>query len=214
MVIRTRADLSYYLSTDKRSLNIARKRVPLLGEDIWKFQIFLRKAEYYHNSTSLPKPLRSALFAYYDYRRYRKGRTLGFTIAINSFGPGLSIAHRGTIVVNHKARIGENCRIHVDVNVGVRNFFDEQAPVIGNNVYIGPGAKIYGDITIADGVAVGANSVVNKSFLEPGITVAGAPAKRVSAHGSEQLLVKGTELVPRHQKSTSDATPIIKSPRA
>lgn len=38
-------------------------------------------------------------------------------------------------------------------------------PVLGDNVYIGPGAKIFGKVQIADGCKVGANAVVNKSFL-------------------------------------------------
>ena len=68
-------------------------------------------------------------------------------------------------------------------------------PIIGNNVYIGPGAKIYGNIRIADNIAIGANSVVNRSFETPNITLAGVPAKEVSKNGSNGLLILGTELV-------------------
>ncbi len=60
----------------------------------------------------------------------------------------------------------------------------DQTPKIGNNVFIGPGAKIFGEITIADHIAIGANAVVNKSFTESGITVAGIPARKVSEKGS------------------------------
>ena len=49
---------------------------------------------------------------------------------------------------------------------------------IGNNVYIGTSARILGNITIADNVVIGANAVVTKSIAEPGITVAGIPAKK------------------------------------
>jgi serine O-acetyltransferase len=69
----------------------------------------------------------------------------------------------------------------------------DKAPKIGNNVFIGPGAKIFGDIEIADNVAIGVNSVVNKSFLEPGITIAGIPAKKISNQGSGHLIIKGTD---------------------
>lgn len=55
--------------------------------------------------------------------------------------------------------------------------------IIGKHVYIGPGAKIFGDIYIADDIAIGANAVVNKSFTTPGITVAGVPAKIISDKG-------------------------------
>ena len=120
---------------------------------------------------------------------------LGFTIPLNVFGPGLSIAHRGTIVVNGNANIGANCRIHTCVNIGTQAGYEGRAPKIGNNVYIGPGAKIFGPIEIADSIAIGANSVVNKSFKEPGITIAGIPAKRISDKNSTELLIKATELL-------------------
>lgn len=65
-----------------------------------------------------------------------------------------------------------------NVNIGA-NGGSDKAPIIGDNVYIGPGAVIYGDITIADGCYIGANSVVNKSFLEPHSVVVGVPGKVV-----------------------------------
>lgn len=86
------------------------------------------------------------------------------------FGPGLPLPHRGNIIVNPQTRIGENCRIHVCVNIGAHH---DKAPRIGNNVYIGPGAIIFGDIEIS----IGANATVNKSVLEPNCVVAGTPAK-------------------------------------
>jgi serine O-acetyltransferase len=51
-------------------------------------------------------------------------------------------------------------------------------------VWIGPGAKIFGKITIADNVAIGANSVVNKSVAEPNVTVAGVPARIINRVGN------------------------------
>ncbi len=118
---------------------------------------------------------------------------LGFTIPLNVFGPGLCIAHRGTIVINKDVRIGENCRIHACTNIG-SNIDGVSAPQIGNNVYIGPGAKIFGDIVIADNIAIGANSVVNKSFYEKGISIAGVPAKKINNKGSNGILLSNKEL--------------------
>ncbi|MFA0116638.1 serine O-acetyltransferase [Vibrio breoganii] len=100
---------------------------------------------------------------------------LSFSIPPNVFGPGLAIVHRGTIVVSGKAKIGEGCRIHVCVNIGT-NPNKEGAPKIGDNCYIGPGAKIYGNVTIGDNVKIGANSVVNKSFFDGNCTLVGIPA--------------------------------------
>lgn len=53
----------------------------------------------------------------------------------------------------------------------------KNVPIIGDNVYIGPGAILFGDIRIGDNVMIGANSTVTKSFEESNIVIAGSPAK-------------------------------------
>lgn len=78
-------------------------------------------------------------------------------------------------MVNGKAKIGENCSIQQCVNIG-RNHEENDVPIIGNNVYIGPGAKIFGKIEIADGCAIGAGAVVTKSFTTPNVNIIGNPA--------------------------------------
>ena len=112
---------------------------------------------------------------------------LGFSIPLNVFGPGLSIAHYGTIVVSDAAKVGKNCRLQEGVNIGATNG-SAKAPQIGNNVFIGTGAKIIGDITIADDVAIGANAVVVKSITETGVTYGGVPAKKISSNNSHSNL--------------------------
>lgn len=92
------------------------------------------------------------------YQFERISEALGFDIPLGTFGPGLSIAHRGTIVVNGDARIGRNCRIHPGVTIGaVRG----QTPTLGDNVFVGPGVGIYGAVHIGDGAVLGPNSLVN-----------------------------------------------------
>ena len=59
---------------------------------------------------------------------------------------------------------------------------NQQSPIIGNNVWIGPGARIYGNIKIGNNVVIGANSVVNKTFPS-NITIAGIPAKKINDKG-------------------------------
>lgn len=117
-------------------------------------------------------------------KRYQLRRLqlkLGFTIPINVCGPGLSLAHYGTIVISQEAVIGENCRIHVGVNIGASGG-RKGAPIIGNNVYIGPGAILFGDIVIADNISIGANATVNKSFLKENVVIAGTPATIVKSY--------------------------------
>ena len=95
----------------------------------------------------------------------------------------MSIAHYGSIVVNHKAKIGKNCRIQENVTIGSTGGSD-MAPQIGDNVFIASGARILGNISLGNDIAVGANAVVTKSFKENHITIAGVPAKKISDHGS------------------------------
>ena len=180
MRINSKSDYHYFLRQDIKALNIAPNLKNKLTHDIWQFQKKLRLLEYYINCK---KGYLSKLITVYLRLSLRKqGRKLGFSIPPNVFGPGLSIAHAGTIVVNSNARIGANCRIHVCVNIGADIRDGNKAPIIGSNCYIGPGAKIYGAIEIGDNVGIGANAVVNKSFPS-GITIAGVPARKIGDSG-------------------------------
>lgn len=143
--------------------------------DCLRFQLRLRKIEYLHNCKG-KKSLRFLQLIVLEIINHRLATRLGLSIPKNVFGAGLCIVHYGTIVVSPWAKVGKNCRIHPSTCIGDYN----GAPVIGDNVYIGPGAKLFGNITIGNNVAIGANSVVNKSF-ENNVTIAGIPA-RVIAH--------------------------------
>lgn len=185
-MITSRDEYKFYLEADRLALGKKRKRPRIIGDEVWVFQRLLRELEYYKNckKSILLKPY----YYYLGLKFHLMSILLGFSIPLNVFGPGLSIGHRGTIVVNYNAKIGSNCRIHVDVSIGTKAGYENLAPSIGDNVYIGPGAKIFGPINIADGIAIGSNSVVNKSFDEKGITIAGIPAKKVSDKGSRGLI--------------------------
>lgn len=152
-------------------------RVKVLYEHeyiIWKYQLLLRKEEYYADKGGLWK----LLSAYYRRKKNVLGSRLGFTIHKHVFGPGLRIWHHGNIVVNSFARVGKNCTLHGDNCIG-NNGFGDASPHIGDNVDIGVGAKIIGDITIANNVIIGAGAIVNKNVLEENVVVAGVPAKIV-----------------------------------
>lgn len=116
--------------------------------------------------------------AFWKYINHHYSLKLGFTIPVNTFGKGLNIHHYGCIVVNDNVRVGENCNIQQCVNIG-QNYGAENVPVIGNDVYIGPGAKLFGRITIADGCAIGAGAVVTKNFEIPNTVIVGNPAKAI-----------------------------------
>jgi len=184
--IRSREDYRRYLEADRRALEQTRKRPRIFGDGVWRFQRLLRAIEYHEAcrpDSWYSRPLRTFLYL----RLHLASIRLGFTIPPHVFGPGLSIAHRGTIVVNSCARVGANCRLHACTNIGSWSGAALEAPIVGDNVYIGPGAILYGPIVIADGIAIGANSVVNASFTEPNITIAGAPARKVRDAGTTRF---------------------------
>jgi serine O-acetyltransferase len=181
-MIKSKEELRKYLNQDRLALNKAKETLKsrikniFFPDHIYAFQKTLRKTEYYYNK---PNKIGSYLIlAYYFVKYKRLGLKLGFSIPLNVFGPGLAIVHYGTIVVNANARVGANCRIHVCTNIGESGGVGG-APLIGNNVYIGPGAKIYGAITIANNSVIAANAAVNKSIVEEGMLIAGVPAKTI-----------------------------------
>lgn len=185
-MIASKSDLHVYCEADRRSLGFAGKDFSVFRNDIYIFQMRMRKLEFALNCGKNPikKLYRRILFR-------KSSIKLGFSISPNTFGPGLSIAHRGTIVVNGGARIGANCRIHVGVNIGTEAGKSNAAPQIGDNCYIGPGAKLFGEILIGPNSVIGANAVVNKSFPDGNQTLGGVPAKVISKNSSEGLLIKG-----------------------
>lgn len=90
-------------------------------------------------------------------------------------GRNFIIDHFGGIVISGYAVFGDNCRIRNGVVVGLKNVDDPVAPVIGNNVDIGSGAKVLGRIRIGNNVVIGANAVVLSDVPDNSIAV-GVPA--------------------------------------
>lgn len=90
-------------------------------------------------------------------------------------GKNFTIGYLGLgVVIHSNCRIGERCQVNQGVTIG-RNFGDSKVPSIGNNVYVGAGSVVFGEIEIGDNVIIGANSVVNKS-LPPNCIAVGNPA--------------------------------------
>ena len=191
-MIKSKDDLKYYLEQDRIALYKKTKRPRPAGDEIWQYEILLRKTEYVLNCKR--GAVGKLMGTWYHYRLRKLGRRLcGFHIPPNTFREGLSIAHWGPIVVHPSARIGKNCRIQQSVTIGATNG-GTQAAVIGDNVFIGPCSSIIGEVTIADDIAIGAGSVVTKSFTESGITIGGVPAKKISDNNSHSNLAPGLRL--------------------
>ncbi len=187
-MIKSKKDYYYYMQQDKKALGIKKKKPTIFKDEIWRFERLLRKIEYIEN-VKKHNIINKIILLLCKYKYHRLSIKLGFSIPINAFEHGLSIAHYGTIVVNGNSKIGKNCRIQEGVNIGADKG-NSNAPIIGDNVFIGTGAKIIGNIKIANGIAIGANAVVTKSFEEENITIAGVPAKKISEKGSKNYLNK------------------------
>ena len=175
-----------FVASDLKSLGFENGHRFFMFHEIVVFQKRLRRLELAINCSKNPIQI---LFRKVLYRRI--SIKLGISISPNTFGPGLSIAHRGTIVVNGGARIGANCRLHAGVNIGTEAGKSDAAPLIGDNCYIGPGAKIFGPIEIGPNSVIGANAVVNKSFPAGSQTIAGIPATVISDKSSKGYLIEG-----------------------
>lgn len=172
-MIKNRKELKAYLSQDLYQNGVnerIKSKFKVLTSPCVRYLFFLRCFEYHSNNKGVYHKM---MKVFWGYLKHRLDVRLGFTIPKNCFGPGLVIAHYGLLVVNSNARIGCNCRVHAGVNIGEKNGL---SPKIGDNVYIGPGAKLFGNIIIGNNVTIGANAVVNKSFPD-NCVIAGVPAK-------------------------------------
>lgn len=110
---------------------------------------------------------------------------LGVYIDITTeIGPGLYLPHACGIVVNRRCRIGTNCNLSQHVTLGVKSREPRAGcPILGDRVYVGPGAVLFGELRVGDDAAIGANAVVTRDVPDQGV-VAGVPATLLSLRGS------------------------------
>jgi serine O-acetyltransferase len=97
-------------------------------------------------------------------------------------GPGFYFVHLIGTVLHEKVVIGKNVHIAHNVTIGATH---RGVPVVGDNVAIMPGAKIFGKVRIGNNVVVGSNAVVTKD-VEDNAIVAGIPARVLSYEGSSR----------------------------
>lgn len=104
----------------------------------------------------------------------------GVDLGDTPIGPGLFLSHgQGTIL--SAERIGANLQVHQGVTVGW-DYKGDRRPIIGDDVFIGAGAKVLGAITVGDGARIGANAVV-VCDVPPGATAVGIPARITAPAG-------------------------------
>jgi serine O-acetyltransferase len=101
-------------------------------------------------------------------------------LASEKLGKNVRFWHLG-IVINCHSTIGDGCIFHGNNCIGNKGHSLTDVPKVGNNVDIGFGACIIGNVQIADNIVIGANSVVNRSFTEPNIVIGGVPAVKIAS---------------------------------
>ncbi len=109
-----------------------------------------------------------------------------FSVDINPaarIGKGIMIDHSHAIVIGETAVVGDNVSLLHGVTLGgTGKETGDRHPKVGNNVLIGAGAKVLGNISIGDCSRIGAGSVVLKD-VPPNVTVAGVPAQVIGPAG-------------------------------
>ena len=146
---------------------------------VYRYLKCLRHCEFHYNSTGLYHKVMSM---YYRFRLHRMGLRYGIRIPLNVCGYGLTIYHiagGGGCNLN-AARVGNHCRIQAGVLLGNAHHSEDEKPVIGDDVEIGPGAKVLGKVTVGNGAVIGANAVVTHD-VEPGVFAGGVPAHTIKS---------------------------------
>ncbi len=187
MLEKYRADIDRYVVTQKRSWLY----VTLTQQGLWAL------AEYRFSHwvrTEVKLPVFKQIFKTFSFIWHKIIEiTTGIDIPSNTqIGSGFYIGHFGGIIINEEVKIGENCNISQGVTIGVGGRGENSGcPVIGDRVFIGPGAKVFGKIKIGNDVAIGANAVVTKDLPDNAVAV-GIPAKIINYQGSQDFILYRT----------------------
>ena len=184
--IHTKQELREWLALEHSRYPLtARHLLPYLfqwseGAVLHRHTTLLRTTEYHLNNGHR---LRAA---WYNARLIRLQTRYCMHVPLNCLGKGVQIAHLYPLQMNWGMSVGENCRILPGVMILGDDTAENRAPTIGDHVTLCAGCKIFGDVQLADHITVGAGAVVNRSFTEPGITIAGVPARKVGGPVSQR----------------------------
>ncbi len=143
-----------------------------------RFCQFYRDIRNDKNSSRFKKIVSKYKFKYYNRKKNIFSYKSGVEIGLNSkIGLCCDIWHGGVVI---NGNIGDYCVLHGNNIIGNKGVGRENlCPTIGNNVDIGAGAVIIGDITLADNCIVGAGAVVTKNFTKSDSIIIGVPGKQL-----------------------------------
>lgn len=183
MNIETRSELKRILKEEKYTYLYSRGKYQAIlmiiknspKYCIWKYVRRMRITSYYYSKRQVN--LLYSIRYMISCRLFNNiGTKLGIESGENVFGTNLHIFHSNGIVINGNAKVGNGCRLYGNNCIG-NNGVTNDCPTIGNNVRLCVGAKVLGDVTLADNIVVAAGAVVTKSCLESNVILAGIPAK-------------------------------------
>lgn len=160
--------LKEYILSDYNRCGINKISLRVLFSTFWiqpnpglKFMTIFRLTQHYRR--------RNRMLFYFFFLWLRRLKVkYGFDISYRTqIGKGFYIGHFGSIVIHGDAVIGENCNISQGMTIGVSNYGKKTGvPRIGNSVFIGPNAGVFGNITVGNNVTIGANSVVTEDIAD------------------------------------------------
>ncbi|ERK32157.1 serine O-acetyltransferase [Clostridium intestinale] len=178
--VKSKSDLNEFLNYESRKYGRKSKKIPIFcikeSDYLWKYNVLMRRTEYYTNTK---KKIRSVIYKVLLHRYSNKHQ---IHIPINTFDKGLKLMHLGPVLVNGRVIAGKDISLHINTSI-VAGGINNEAPKLNDGVVVGVGAVILGGISLAKNIAVGANAVVNRSFIEENIAIAGVPAKKISNNG-------------------------------
>lgn len=150
----------------------------------FKFTVWLRICHFSRKKKITKYTILPFANLFYKHYKYKYGYDIPYAIEI---GPGLLIFHISGIVFSPKSA-GKNITISQCTTVGmtIKNGV-KQYPILGDNIYIAPGAKVIGGIIVGNNVAIGTNCVLNKSVDDNSVVV-GIPGRVISYKGAGQYL--------------------------
>lgn len=146
----------------------------LLVERAFRYTVALRLNGFLRSRNGAASRILRVPLTVYWYR----ARTHGYDISpCAEVGPGLYVApHPGGVVVHPDARIGKNCNLHHGVTIGRKHRGRRTGvPRIGDNVWIGPGAKLIGAITVGSDAVIGPNCVVSEDVPQGAVLAVARP---------------------------------------
>jgi serine O-acetyltransferase len=206
-----RADLQrFYIYLDNPGF-LTRLRVALVSDGAWAMGLY----RFGRSLRTLPPPRLFAPILWMIYRLSELFLGLLTSVSIDvdaEIAPGFYVGHFVSVRIGPGVRIGRNCSIsQMCMLEGIGAFPARSAPVLGERVYIGSGAKVIGPYKIGAGAALCANTVVAGDVPEEGV-VMGAPGVVISRRGSGEFIYLGAgtgvrDEVPLQRPSNAESEP-------